>query len=175
MPTLLTPPTLEVVMQGLDESEIRCGIQNDPPAGGITDGSTSGARPRRRHSTGPSLVIGRSGLPPIVGGGEATKRPCRLSLTGATLPAEDIQIVLFESPAESVVRPNRIKSRLGQKPFYHIEIISEHARFRLRVTPPHQDDLRIPPIESLQGRPIAAFGHTLARQNRHWIHRVAFG
>jgi len=31
MPTLLTPPTLEVVLQGLHESEIRYGIQNEPP------------------------------------------------------------------------------------------------------------------------------------------------
>jgi hypothetical protein len=36
MPTPLTPPTLESVLQGLHESEIRCGIQNEPPAGGIT-------------------------------------------------------------------------------------------------------------------------------------------
>ena len=36
MPTPLTPPPLEVVLQGLHESEIRCGIQNEPPAGGIT-------------------------------------------------------------------------------------------------------------------------------------------
>jgi hypothetical protein len=36
MPTLLTPPTLEVVLQGLHDSEIRCGIQNESPAGGIT-------------------------------------------------------------------------------------------------------------------------------------------
>jgi hypothetical protein len=36
MPTLLTPPTLERVLLGLHESEIRCGIQNEPPAGGIT-------------------------------------------------------------------------------------------------------------------------------------------
>jgi hypothetical protein len=27
---------LETVLQGLHESEIRCGIQNEPPAGGIT-------------------------------------------------------------------------------------------------------------------------------------------
>jgi hypothetical protein len=36
MPTPLTPPGLEVVLQGLHESEIRCGIHNEPPAGGIT-------------------------------------------------------------------------------------------------------------------------------------------
>jgi len=36
MPTPLTPPTLERVLQGLHDSEIGCGIQNEPPAGGIT-------------------------------------------------------------------------------------------------------------------------------------------
>jgi hypothetical protein len=36
MPTPLTPPALEGVLKGLHESEIRCGIQNEPPAGGIT-------------------------------------------------------------------------------------------------------------------------------------------
>ena len=36
MPTSLSPPPLEVVLQALYDSEIRCGIQNDPPAGGIT-------------------------------------------------------------------------------------------------------------------------------------------
>src|SRR5260370_30132497 len=36
MPTLLIPPSLEVVLKGLHESEIRRGIQNEPPAGGIT-------------------------------------------------------------------------------------------------------------------------------------------
>jgi hypothetical protein len=36
MPTPLTPPPLEGVLQGLNDSEIRCGIQNEPPAGGIT-------------------------------------------------------------------------------------------------------------------------------------------
>jgi hypothetical protein len=32
----LTTPTLESVLQGLHESKIRCGLQNEPPAGGIT-------------------------------------------------------------------------------------------------------------------------------------------
>jgi hypothetical protein len=36
MPISLTPPTLEVVLQSLYDSEIRCGIQNEPPSGGIT-------------------------------------------------------------------------------------------------------------------------------------------
>jgi hypothetical protein len=30
------PADLERVLQGLHDSEILCGIQNDPPAGGIT-------------------------------------------------------------------------------------------------------------------------------------------
>ena len=36
MPVLLTAPTLEVVLKGLHDSEIQYGIQNEPPAGGIT-------------------------------------------------------------------------------------------------------------------------------------------
>ena len=42
MPTPLTPPTLERVLQGLHDSEIRCGIQNEPPAGGITAWTDTG-------------------------------------------------------------------------------------------------------------------------------------
>jgi hypothetical protein len=44
MPTLLSPPALERVLQGLHESEIRCGIQNGPPAGGITAWIDYGSR-----------------------------------------------------------------------------------------------------------------------------------
>jgi hypothetical protein len=44
MPTLPTQPTLEAVLQGLHESEIRCGIQNGPPAGGITAWIDYGSR-----------------------------------------------------------------------------------------------------------------------------------
>jgi hypothetical protein len=44
MPTLLTPPTLERVLQGLHESEIRCRIHNEPPAGGITAWIDFGSR-----------------------------------------------------------------------------------------------------------------------------------
>ena len=36
MPVLLTAPTLEVVLKGLHDSEIRYAIQNEPPVGGIT-------------------------------------------------------------------------------------------------------------------------------------------
>src|SRR5580693_8797164 len=44
MPTPLTPPTLERVLEGLHDSEIRCGIQNEPPAGGITAWIDFGSR-----------------------------------------------------------------------------------------------------------------------------------
>src|ERR1700738_5104738 len=44
MPTPLPPPALEVALQGLHESEIRCGIQNEPPAGGITAWIDYGSR-----------------------------------------------------------------------------------------------------------------------------------
>jgi hypothetical protein len=36
LPISLTPAALEVVLQGLHDSGIRCGIQNEPPDGGIT-------------------------------------------------------------------------------------------------------------------------------------------
>jgi hypothetical protein len=44
MPTTLTPPSLESVIQGLHDSEIRCGSQNEPPAGGITAWIDYGSR-----------------------------------------------------------------------------------------------------------------------------------
>ena len=44
MPTPLIPPALELVLQGLHDSEIRCGIQNEPPAGGITAWIDYGSR-----------------------------------------------------------------------------------------------------------------------------------
>jgi len=44
MPTPLTPPPLEVVLQGLHDSEIRCGIQNEPPVDGITAWIDYGSR-----------------------------------------------------------------------------------------------------------------------------------
>src|SRR5450432_394602 len=44
MPTPLKPPSLEVVLKGLHESEIRCGIQTEPPAGGITAWIDFGSR-----------------------------------------------------------------------------------------------------------------------------------
>jgi hypothetical protein len=44
MPTPLTTPPLEVVLQSLHDSEIRCGIQNEPPAGGITAWIDFGSR-----------------------------------------------------------------------------------------------------------------------------------
>ena len=44
MPTLLAPPALETLLKGLHCSEIRYGIQNDPPAGGITAWIDFGSR-----------------------------------------------------------------------------------------------------------------------------------
>jgi hypothetical protein len=44
MPTSLTAPSLEVVLQGLHKSGIRCGIQNEPAAGGITAWIDFGSR-----------------------------------------------------------------------------------------------------------------------------------
>jgi hypothetical protein len=53
MPTPLTPPALEVVLQGLHESEIRGGIQNKPPAGGITAWIDFGSRTEKATFYGP--------------------------------------------------------------------------------------------------------------------------
>src|SRR5260370_16992745 len=53
MSTLLIPPSLEVVLKGLHESEIRCGIQTDPPAGGITAWIDYGGPTAKRTSHGP--------------------------------------------------------------------------------------------------------------------------
>src|SRR5216684_124255 len=81
MPTLLAPPTLERVLQGLHESEIRCGIQNEPrPLAASLHGSTTAAGPRRPHSTEPSLVIGRSGRWPIASRRGCMKWHCAFSL-----------------------------------------------------------------------------------------------
>jgi hypothetical protein len=52
MPTLLTPQTLERVLQGLYDSEIRCGIQNEPLAGGITAWIDYGRRTEKATSYG---------------------------------------------------------------------------------------------------------------------------
>jgi hypothetical protein len=41
---LLTPPASEVVLQGLHESAIRCGVKNEPPAGGFTGWIDYGSR-----------------------------------------------------------------------------------------------------------------------------------
>ena len=52
MPTLLTPSTLERVLQGLYDFEIRCGIQNEPLAGGITAWIDYGRRTEKATSYG---------------------------------------------------------------------------------------------------------------------------
>jgi hypothetical protein len=61
MPTSLTPPTLEVVLQGLHDSEIRCGIRNEPPAGGITAWIDYGDRTEKATFYG-TMVGDRQGL-----------------------------------------------------------------------------------------------------------------
>ena len=52
MPTPPTPPPLERVLQGLYDSEIRCGIQNEPLAGGITAWIDYGRRTEKATSYG---------------------------------------------------------------------------------------------------------------------------
>jgi hypothetical protein len=66
MPTLLIPPSLEVVMQGLYDSEIRCGIQNEPPAGGITAWIDYGSRTEKAtfYGTVFGWSTGVASLPP---------------------------------------------------------------------------------------------------------------
>jgi hypothetical protein len=58
MPTLLTPPPLETLLKGLHDSEIRCGIQNEPPAGGITAWIDYGSRTEKATFCG-TIVGGR--------------------------------------------------------------------------------------------------------------------
>jgi hypothetical protein len=45
MPILLTPQ--ETLLRGLHDSEIRCGVQNEPPAGGITAWIDFGSRTKK--------------------------------------------------------------------------------------------------------------------------------
>ena len=69
-------PSLETVFQGLHNSEIRCGIQNEPPAGGITAWMDFGSRTEKatfygtiagtagwtaRPATEPAKSLGRPG------------------------------------------------------------------------------------------------------------------
>src|SRR3981081_3968506 len=49
-------PTLECVLQALHESEIRCGIQNEPPAGGIT--AWMDCRERTERATFLGSIVG---------------------------------------------------------------------------------------------------------------------
>src|SRR3981081_4546906 len=75
MPTPLTPPSLESVLKGLHDSEIRCGIQNDPPAGGITAWIDYGSRTEKATFYG-TIVGDRQGWPgvePIPGGRRGTR------------------------------------------------------------------------------------------------------
>jgi hypothetical protein len=56
MPTLLTPPPLETLLKGLHDSEFRCGIQNEPPAGGVTAWIDYGSR--REKATFYGTIVG---------------------------------------------------------------------------------------------------------------------
>jgi hypothetical protein len=56
----MTPPALEVVLQDLHDSEIRCGIQNEPPAGGITASIGYGSRTEKATLYG--TIVGEAGL-----------------------------------------------------------------------------------------------------------------
>jgi len=71
---------LEVVLQGLHESEIRCGIKNEAAClGGITAWIDYGSRTEKAtFFTGPSLVIARSGRRPISSGRGCMKTALRL-------------------------------------------------------------------------------------------------
>ena len=80
MSTLLIPPALEVVLQGLHESEIRCGIQNEPPAGGITAWIDYGSRTEKATFYGTSIRLNR----PYRGGSSRRcwKSPTRKAKSG---------------------------------------------------------------------------------------------
>jgi hypothetical protein len=72
---LLTSPALETVLKGLHDSEIRF---RQPAAS--PHGLTSAAGPRKRLSTGPSLVISRSGRRPNASQRGCTRPRCAFSL-----------------------------------------------------------------------------------------------
>jgi hypothetical protein len=56
-------PSLESVLQGLHDSEIRRGIQNEPPAGGITAWMDFGSRTEKATFYG-TIVGERTVCPP---------------------------------------------------------------------------------------------------------------
>jgi hypothetical protein len=63
----MTPPALEVVLQGLYESEFGAGRTSRRRVASLR-GSISAAAPSRRHFSAPSLAISRSGRPRIARG-----------------------------------------------------------------------------------------------------------
>jgi hypothetical protein len=63
--TLLTPQALESVLQGLHDSEIRCGIQNEPPAGGITAWIAFGSKTEKATFYG--TIVGGQQVWPAAG------------------------------------------------------------------------------------------------------------
>src|SRR5882757_11171028 len=85
MPAPLTPPPLESVLQGLHDSEIRCGIQNEPPAGGITAWIDYGSRTEKATFYGTIVAGQRSGRQPIASRRGCTRQRC-VSFLKAPMP-----------------------------------------------------------------------------------------
>ena len=81
----MTPPALEVVLQDLHDFEIRCGIQNETPAGGITASIGYGSRTEKAIFYGTSSAIGRSGLRQIASRRGCTRPRCASSQITAML------------------------------------------------------------------------------------------
>ena len=80
MPVLLTAPTLEVVLKGLHDSEIRYAIQNEPPVGGITAWIDFGNRTEKATFYGTIVGISTSGQQPIASRRGCTRPRCASSL-----------------------------------------------------------------------------------------------
>jgi hypothetical protein len=76
-------PSLERVLQGLHESEISCGIRNEPPAGGITAWIDYGSRTERATFYG--TIVGDRQVWPIASRRGCMKRHC-VSFQTAPLP-----------------------------------------------------------------------------------------
>src|ERR1700722_2571406 len=80
LPVLLTAPTLEVVLKGLHDSEIRYAIQNEPPVGGITAWIDFGNRTEKATFYGTIVGISTSGQQPIASRRGCTRPRCASSL-----------------------------------------------------------------------------------------------
>ena len=97
MPVLLTAPTLEVVLKGLHDSEIRYAIQNEPPVGGITAWIDFGNRTEKATFYGTIVGISTSGQQPIASRRGCTRPRCASSLIA---PMPNAQRVACELPPQ---------------------------------------------------------------------------